>query len=216
MTTPTVGPNVPRRGNRFTRWLGRYMFQRSGWTLVGEFPDVPKAIVIGVPHTSNMDGYYSIGAMMTLSLRLSIMAKDSMFSWYLGWFFRWLGFIPINRSESKGVVEQTIARFSEYEQLLLVVAPEGTRGGADKWKTGFYHIAHQAKVPIILGGIDYEKCELSFNGAFYTSDDMDADLNKLYEFYTGFTPGHAENSSGPLAERRRNLQNTSKEKAGEE
>ena len=96
MNVPHVGSNVPRRGNRFTRWLGRYMYKRSGWALVGEFPDVPKAIIIGVPHTSNMDGYYSIGAMMAMSLHLSIMAKDSIFSWYLGWFFRWLGFIPVS------------------------------------------------------------------------------------------------------------------------
>ncbi len=203
MNLPTIGPNVPRRGNRFTRWLGRYMFRRSGWKMVGDFPDVPKAIIIGVPHTSNMDGYYSIAAMMALSLRIRLMAKDSMFSWYLGWFFRWLGFIPIDRSASKGVVEQSVSKFAEYEQLLLVIAPEGTRGGAETWKTGFYHIAHEAQVPIILGGIDYEKCELSFNGAFYTTGDKEADLEKLYDLYADFTPGHAERSSGPLRERRK-------------
>lgn len=202
MNLPSVGPNVPRRGNRFTRWLGRYMYKRSGWTMTGEFPDVPKAILIGVPHTSNMDGYYSVGAMMALSLRLQIMAKDSMFSWYLGWFFRWLGFIPIDRSSSTGVVEQTVQKFKEYEQLLLVVAPEGTRGGAEKWKTGFYHMAHMASVPIVMGGIDYEKKELSFNGAFYTTGDIDSDLEKFYDFYSGFAPGHPEKSSGPLKLRR--------------
>lgn len=178
------------------------MFARKGWKLTGDFPDVPRAIIIGVPHTSNMDGYYAIAAMFTLSLHVGIMAKDSMFFWPLGWFFRWLGFIPIDRGASKGVVEQTVARFREYDQLLLVVAPEGTRGGAEKWKTGFYHIAHQTGVPIILGGIDYAKKELSFNGAFSPTGDIDADLDRLYAFYAGFTPGHAERSSGPLAQRR--------------
>lgn len=198
-----IGAQVPRRGNRFTRWLGRRMFARKGWQVTGDFPDVPKAIIIGVPHTSNMDGYYSIAAMFTLSLHASIMAKDSLFFWPLGWFFRWIGFIPIDRRSSQGVVEQSVARFAEFDQLMLVVAPEGTRGGAEKWKTGFYHIAHQAGVPIILGGIDYDKKELSFNGAFYTTGDIDGDLEKLYNFYAGFAPGHPERSSGPLAERRR-------------
>ena len=208
MNIPEIGPQVPRRGNRFTRWLGRRMFARKGWKLTGEFPNVPKAIIIGVPHTSNADGYYSIAAMMALSLRIKIMAKDSMFFWPLGWFFRWLGFIPIDRTASKGVVDQSVAKFNEYDQLLLVVAPEGTRGGAEKWKTGFYHIAHKASVPIILGGIDYVKKELSFNGALYPSGDIDADLNKLYDLYAGFAPGHPERSSGPLKARRENMPTT--------
>lgn len=200
MNLPEIGPNVPRRGNGFMRWCGRRMYARKGWKLVGEFPNVPKAVLIGVPHTSNMDGYYAIGAMLALGLRVQLMAKDSLFRWHSAWFMRWLGFIPIDRSVRTGVVEQTVEKFSEYEKLILVVAPEGTRGGAEVWKTGFYQIAQKAGVPIILGGIDYNKRELSFGGAFYPTGDLEADLEKLYAHYRQFEPEHRDRLSGPLRE----------------
>ena len=175
-TTPSV---FPQRGNAFSRALGRGFLRLLGWRLTDPFPQVPKAVVIGGPHTSNWDGIVTLAAMMQMGLDAHVMMKDSAFKGPMGGLLRWMGALPIDRSKAGGVVEQTVGQFQSRDRLVMVVAPEGTRGGAAQWKTGFYRIAEQAGVPIVLATADYAKKEIAFPKVMDTTGDLEADLEEL-------------------------------------
>lgn len=194
----TVGDNVPRRGNTFSAWLGRMLLRIIGWRLTGVFPDVPKAVVIGAPHSSNWDGLVAAGTVLSLRVRIGLMAKDSLFRWPLGTVMRWLGGIPIDRRSSRGVVEQSVARFASSDQLFLGVAPEGTRTSAEQWKTGFHQIARRAGVPVLVVVLDYGRRELRFADILYPGDDMAADMARILAHYRGVSGRRPDRMSLPL------------------
>ena len=199
---PPVGDLTPRRGNRLSRWIGRWMLIRKGWIIEGEVPNIPRAVVIAAPHTSNWDGYYAVAGMMALSLRLSIMAKDSLFKWYMAWFLTWLGFIRVNRSAPGGFVEKCAATLKESDGLWLVVPPEGTRTNAEKWKSGFHRIASLSGQPMLPVSIDFDKKRMVFGEPMQATDDYEADLEKLLDFYAPCEPHSPELLSLPLAAKR--------------
>jgi 1-acyl-sn-glycerol-3-phosphate acyltransferase len=201
LKTPAIGPLVPRRGNRVSRWLGRWMMVRKGWEFHGEVPDMPRAVVIAAPHTSNWDGYYAIGTMMALSLRLSIMAKDSLFKWYISWFFKWIGFLKVNRDAPGGFVEKCAATLKDSKGLWMVMAPEGTRTNAKKWKSGFHRIAQLSGAPILPISIDYQRKRVVFGEPKVASDNYAQDLDELLDFFAECGPHSPELLSVPLAER---------------
>lgn len=193
-----LGPQVPRRGNRFFQWLGAWVLGRMGWRITGEFPDVSKAVVIGAPHTSNWDGVVGVSTVLALRLRIALMGKHSLFRGPFGPLLRWIGLIPVDRDAAGGVVAQSVAKFAEKEQLFLGIAPEGTRHGAREWKTGFYRIAVEANVPIMLAVFDYGKRELRLPLTLYPSGDMHADMEKILACYRGVVPRRPERLSAPL------------------
>jgi len=197
---PVVGSHVPRRGNALTRWLGRWLLRLWGWRVVDDLPDVPKAVVVCAPHTSNVDGLVVAGVVMALQVRIKVMAKHSLFRAPFGGFFRWIGGLPIDRDKAGGIVGQSAQKFSEYEQLWVGVAPEGTRKGADSWKTGFYRIAQKAGVPITLAVMDYGTRTIRFPLTFMPSGDVDADLARMMACYQGVIPHRPERLSRPLRE----------------
>jgi 1-acyl-sn-glycerol-3-phosphate acyltransferase len=195
-----IGASVPRRGNAFSRWLGRILIRLMGWRIGGEIPDLPKMVLIGAPHTSNMDGVMALMTLTALGLRSGTMIKDTAFKGVMGPLLRWFGAIPINRKSPKGVVEQSVDAFDSSPALLLLIAPEGTRSGAAEWKRGFYHIAHGAHAPILAGAIDYERKIVTFGPPLFTSGDYPADFRKLMDFYSRYSsPRHAERLSKPMA-----------------
>ena len=140
-----VGIRVPRRGNAFSRWVGRAALRLIGWRHAGAIANEPKLVMIGAPHTTNFDGLIAILSLMALGLDARIMVKLSAFSGPLGAVLAWAGAVPIDRTSPKGVIEQTVEMMAGRERMLLVLAPEGTRGAAPDWKRGFYHIAHWRK-----------------------------------------------------------------------
>lgn len=192
------GAAVPRRGNRFFQWLGTAVLHAMGWRITGTFPDVPKAVVIGAPHTSNQDGVIAVAAVLALRLRIVLMGKHSLFRGPFGPVLRWFGLIPVDRTSAAGVVEQSVARFREREQLFLGMAPEGTRHGAEEWKTGFYRIAVNAGVPIMVAVLDYGKREVRLPLTFMPCGDVDADMQRILECYRGVMPKRPERLSRPL------------------
>ena len=194
---------LPRRGNAFTSLLGRLILSLFGWKVTGPLPDVPKAVLIGGPHTSNWDGVVTLAAMVMLRLDGRVMIKDSAFVGPLGSLLRWLGAMPIDRNSARDVVQQTVDRLNAHERMMIIVAPEGTRDGASQWKSGFWRIASRAGVPIIVATADHRKKEISFPGLVMPSDDMDADIAQVLEFYRGVEPRHPERLSAPLAAMRR-------------
>lgn len=200
MSVP-VGERVPRRGNAFSRWLGRLFLRVLGWRLQGDVPDLPKMVLIGAPHTSNMDGVIALAALTALGIRSGTMIKDSAFKGAMGPLLRWFGAIPVNRRSPKGVVEQSVDAFHDNERLLLLIAPEGTRSSATEWKRGFYHIALGAQVPILPAAIDYRRRIATFGPPLAPSGDYAGDMRKLLAFYGQHgSPRHPERLSKPVAD----------------
>lgn len=172
-----------------------------GWRLLGTIPDLPKMILIGAPHTTNMDGVVSFAALTALGLRAGTMVKDSAFRGATGLLLRWLGAQPIDRNSAKGVVEQTIDTFNRQQGFVLLLAPEGTRSAAAEWKRGFHHVARGAGVPVVPAAIDYEHKRITFGPPLTAGADYDADLRLLLRFYAEHSaPRHAHRLSKPLCE----------------
>ena len=188
----------PQRGNAFSRALGKGFLGMFGWRLVDPFPNVPKAVVIGGPHTSNWDGIFTFAAMIQIGLDAHLMIKASAVSGVHGPLLRWMGALPIDRSKAGGVVEQSVEQFDGRERFVMVVAPEGTRSSAEQWKTGFYHIAHRAGVPIVLATADYQKKEIAFPAVVMPSGNMAEDIALIQSYYAKVEPCHPERLSAPL------------------
>ena len=177
--TPIVRPLM--------RWLALFFCWLGGWRILRRTPDNPKYVIIAAPHTSNWDFIYTLACALILRLRPRIMMKDAWFRWPLGYIFRWLGAIPIDRTQANGVVAQSIEAFQQKEEMVLVVPPSGTRRKVRYWKSGFYRIAHGAGVPIALGFLDYRRKVAGFGPMFPPSGVMAADMVAIQRFYSDIT-----------------------------
>lgn len=198
-----VGARVPRRGHAFSRWLGRTVLALMGWRIEGDIPDEPKMVLIGAPHTSNMDGVLALSTLTALGLRSGTMIKDSAFKGLLGVLLRWMGAIPINRRSPKGVVEQSVDAFHNNQALLLLLAPEGTRHAAPEWKRGYYLIAHKAGVPILPATCDYQRKVVRFGPPTRPTGDYEADFRQILGFYAKHCAArHPQRMSKPLCDLR--------------
>ena len=200
-TATTVGDRVARRGNALSQWLGRAILRVMGWTVQGPVADLPKMVMIGAPHTSNMDGVLAIATLTAYRLRAGTMIKDSAFKGIMGPVLRWFGAIPINRRAAGGVVGASVGAFRDNEKLILLIAPEGTRSSADEWKRGFHLIAASAGVPILPAAIDYMRKRITFGPPVYTTDDYESDMQRVLDFYRDYSaPRHPERASKPICD----------------
>jgi 1-acyl-sn-glycerol-3-phosphate acyltransferase len=193
-----LGPQVPRRGNGFSQWLGLALLRLLGWRIRGYWPNVPKAVVIVAPHTSNRDGILSVIAMMALRLRLQFFMKHSAFPWPFAGLIQWFGGIPVNRAAAHDLVTASAEQFAAREQLLIAITPDGTRHAPKEWKKGFYWIAHRAQVPILCVGYDYARREIVIMDAMLPSGNVEAELPWLQQRFRGIAPKHADRLSAPL------------------
>ena len=176
-------------------WVGRLYFWWIGWTLEGG-PKGPNAVVLGVPHTSNWDTVHLWMASWVFRVRLSWIGKHTLFEPApVGWFMRLMGGVPIDRRSSQGLVEQMAERFREGDGLYVCVPPAGTRGYTEYWKSGFYWIAREAGVPIILGFLDYERKVAGLGPAIETTGDLGADMDRIRAFYEGIEGKYPEQKS---------------------
>jgi len=173
--------------------LSRLILRLGGWTIVNRPPALPKYILVGGPHTSNWDFVYGIAARNVLQLPIKYLGKDALFKPPHGWLFRAMGGYPVSRTKSANRVEMAAKLFDTAEHFILALSPEGTRTKVEKLRTGFYHIAKQANVPIVMIGIDFGQREFRFSEAFWTSDDMEADLDFVLEFFAHYTGKNPEN-----------------------
>ncbi len=176
-------------------WLARIVhwglirwFARQGWSVEGTAPSPRKFVLIAAPHTSNWDFVYFIGGTRALNIEPSFMGKKSLFRWPFERMMRDMGGIPVDRSSSHNFVDQMIAEFKQRDEFMLTIAPEGTRGKVRQWKTGFYHIAMGANVPMVCGMMDYARKVVGLGPAVWPSGDYDKDMAKLASFYSTCTP----------------------------
>lgn len=166
------------------------LLRLTGWRTHNAPPDIPKYVIAGAPHTSNWDFVYAIAFAFVFKIRIFWMGKSSLFRFPFGPYFRWMGGIPIDRSKPHGVVAQTIEKIKNADRLILVVAPEGTRKSVPKWKTGFYHVARGANVPIVLAFLDYKKRTGGFGPVFTPTGDIDADMREIRSFFATISGRH--------------------------
>ena len=165
------------------RWTALAILKVGGWRAVGTIPTLDKYVGIAAPHTTNWDFVWTICIALKLKVKVFWMGKNTLFKGPAGPIMRWLGGIAIDRSKSTNVVGQTIEAFNENEKLVIVIPPEGTRSRTKYWKTGFYHIAHGAGVPIALGFLDFELKMGGFGPIFVPSGDIEADMTLIKGFY---------------------------------
>ena len=179
-------PRMPKLADGWQRRACRGVLQVGGWSLVGDFPDASKLVLIAAPHSSWWDGIWGLLIKVAIGADVHFMGKQELFHWPLGGVLRQLGGMPIDRGAAKGVVEQMIDEFRRRDALWLGVAPEGTRKPVKRWKSGFWHIARDAGVPIFPVAFHYPDKTIHLGPLFDTSADMDADVARLRTWYVPF------------------------------
>lgn len=168
-----------------------------GWTFDTNIPNLNKFLVIGAPHTSNWDFIYFILFIKATGIRVGFIGKDTAFWGPIGIILKKMGGIPVNRRTRNNFVDQIISKFNQRDQLILLITPEGTRHKTNNWKSGFYYIAHGAKVPILLGSIDYPQKHLGLGPIFHPSGNIHEDFKIIQDFYAGKT-GKYPQKQGPI------------------
>mgnify|MGYP003513680619 FL=1 len=195
-----LGPEVPRRGNALGQFVGELMLKLLRWEIAGVPLSAPKALFIGAPHTSNRDALIAVAVMLALRLRINVMVKAELFVGPFGKLIHWFGMRPVYRSKSMGLVEQSAQQYRETDKLYLGIAPEGTRHASKAWKSGFYHIAMMAGVPIQPFALNFGERKLEFFPLFTPTGDMEADMKYLISLYRGVSPADPSRLSIPLRE----------------
>ncbi len=191
------GPLFPRRGNAFSRGLGRLLLRLLGWRIVGSPPNASKMIVVAVPHTSNWDGVILLIAMLAAGLDLRWVGKHTLFRGPLGRVLLWAGGVSVNRAQARNFVDSVVDTFAQSERLALVIAPEGTRKPTARWKTGFHRIAQQAGVPIVAGYMDYATKTVGFGPGLEANDDFEQYIGQLQDFLADCRPRQPHNFLWP-------------------
>ncbi len=175
-----------------------------GWRPGQTIPkEIKKCVVVAAPHTSNWDFALFLPLVFGLNLYVRVLIKHTVFIGPVGWFLRYCGGIPINRSVARDYVGMLSEHFEKNDVFHLVVTPEGTRSPRTHWKTGFYHIALAANVPIILAGINAGKKSVGVDRIIYPSGDIDADMAEIYAFFDnvrGVKPKNYASPNKPAAE----------------
>lgn len=181
--------------NIVARTIGTMWLWLTGWRAVGALPNVKKAVVIAAPHTSGWDFVHMIAVAWHLNLDVKWFGKHTLFESAFGWFFRGAGGIPVDRRHPHGMVGSIADRFASSDKLLLAVPAEGTRDFRPYWKSGFYHIARTADVPVVFGFIDFQRKEAGFGPSLQLSGDMRADMDVVRGFYSTLTAYRPEDYS---------------------
>lgn len=166
-------------------YFARFIMRLAGWRVDGKLPDISKFVLIGAPHTSNWDFVLFLGVIFTLKANVRFMGKADLFRWPWGRFFYYCGGVPVDRKKSTGLVEQMVKACNESEHFILTIAPEGTRHHVSDWKHGFYHIAKNAEIPIVMAIVDGKHKTVRIGQVFHPTDNMEADMKAIKEVFEG-------------------------------
>lgn len=182
----------PGLAARAVRRLLLTLYRMRGWKAVGDVPEQRRFVLIAAPHTSNWDFVNFLGVAADLGIKPHFMAKLSLFRWPLAGFMKQMGGIAVDRRGGNNAVQQMVHEFARRSEFILTIAPEGTRGKAKKWRTGFYQIALAAKVPLVLGFMDYSKKTGGLGPLIWPTGDFRADMLKVLETYKNCIPRFPE------------------------
>jgi 1-acyl-sn-glycerol-3-phosphate acyltransferase len=183
-------PELPRATGPIRRAIGRLWLSLMRWKVAGTIPNVPKLVIIVAPHTSNWDFVIGLATKLALGLRTSWLGKDSLFQPPHGWLFRFIEGIPVDRSMPQDLVSQSVAILQSRERVTLALAPEGTRRAGAEWRTGFWHIARGANVPILPVALDWETRTVRIGPAVQPGDDAVADIAAMKKRFAGMRGRH--------------------------
>lgn len=184
--------NEPRRS--FAAGILGGLFKLFGWKVVGTKPAERKYVVVVAPHTSNWDFFVGWTARNVIDFYPNFLAKDSLFRIpFVGWFLKGVGGVPVDRSRNTNMVDQVVELYQEKEDLIMTITPEGTRSYAPTWKTGFYRIAHKAKVPIVKIGFDYGTKTVFIDQPYYTKGNMEEEIEEIKDYFRKFKGMNPEN-----------------------
>ncbi|MCH1608484.1 MAG: 1-acyl-sn-glycerol-3-phosphate acyltransferase [Flavobacteriaceae bacterium] len=165
-------------------WFSKIIFLRlMGWKIEGDFPSLNKFVLAVVPHTRNTDFIIGVLTRAVVDQKISYVGKKELFNPLTGWFFRALGGTPINRNSTENKVSSITKIFKEKEVFRMAIAPEGTRKKVDKWKTGFYYIAMEAEVPILLVNFNYALKQVGFLKLFYPTGNIEKDFKEMESYF---------------------------------
>jgi 1-acyl-sn-glycerol-3-phosphate acyltransferase len=194
MIVPPLAVMVPQTHNPFSQWLGKVILQLLGWKITGKFPQRAKFLVAIAPHTSNWDFVIAVAAMLAIQIKIRFLGKNTLFFWPFKIWLEHIGGIPVERSSSYGIVEQMVTLFKDKEQLVLAIAPEGTRRKVKEWKSGFLYIAHQAKVPVVPLSLDFAKKEITIHGEIFIQANIAQELIRFKKIFTDISAKKPQNS----------------------
>lgn len=178
-------------------WIAKFILKIMGWKVINELPDEKKYVLIAAPHTSNWDFPLGLLAKFSIKLKLNYLGKGALFESPFGWFFRALGGIPVYRKKKLNMVDQMVKEFEQRDHMILAMSPEGTRSYLDYWKSGFYHIAHKAGVPIAMGTLDFGNKMVKLGNAFMPSGDIHEDMKIIRAFFKN-VKGKIPDNQGPI------------------
>lgn len=160
------------------------VFKLRGWKIMGTVPpEIKKAVVIAAPHTSNWDFIYAMAIFGLCKLNVRYLIKKELNFFPLSIVLKNTGAIPVDRSKKHNLTEDVIARFKEADELFITFATEGTRRRVEKWRSGFYHAALGAQVPVLPGYLDFKRKEGGFGPPIYLTGNKEEDMAKLRAFY---------------------------------
>ena len=180
---PHVTPNTPRMGNAITRAIGAFILFVLGWRVEGQLADEPKAVLIGAPHTSNLDFFLAMGAMLSVGLKFSWMMKKEAFFFPFKGLLKALGGVPIDRSSRQDVTNQMANWFNTQDIAWLGLTPEGTRSKVETYKRGYLRIAYAAKLPVFLVAVDGKNKAVILDRIWPLTGDIEQDNSAIKAYY---------------------------------
>lgn len=181
------------------RWIAKFIyFKILGWKVIGNInisqDTIKKAVIIAAPHTHWYDFFIGILLRQVLHVKTNFVAKKELFKWPLGWYFRLVGGESLDRTSGQNKVEAIAKIFEDKDEFRLTLAPEGTRKKVEEWRTGFYYIAKEANVPIIMFTLDFANKQNKISEPFYPTNNIEADFKYIHNFYKDVVGKISENS----------------------
>ena len=189
-TTSSTITQDGRTVGSLRRLIGRVTCRLMGWTPVGGVPTPKRAIFIASPHTSNWDGFIMQAVAWAIGVRLSWMTKHTLFKWPFRRFLRAVGAVPVDRTQRSDTVGQIARQMRASEGMYLAIAPAGTRARRDFWRSGFYHMARAAEVPVVCGFLDFKRKRGGCGPVIELTGDRKADMDRIRAFYDGIEGKH--------------------------
>lgn len=176
------------------RWLSNLILIRwMGWKIEGTFPNDPKYMIVVAPHTSNMDFVIGVFVRAVTGLKSNFIGKKQLFVFPFGYFFRWMGGYPVDRSKNSNAVDQVADLFKKLPRFVIAIAPEGTRKKTGHLKSGFYYIAKEANIPVLPVGLDYKNKKVVIHPLHHVADTFEAEHAALLSFFSTITGKNPKN-----------------------
>ncbi len=195
MLIPMLGDQVPSRGNRFSKWLGRVLLCLLRWRIEGNIHNTPRILFVMGPHTSWWDFSNNFAVYLAMGFHASWFIANKYTKGPVEKVLGFFGAVPVERNERSDMVSQMAVQFQAHEQFILGIFPEGTRKPVPKWKTGFWHIAKKAQVPVQLVAVDYAKRATVFGPVMQLSEDMEKDIQTMRAYFKSVAARYPEKAS---------------------